>query len=37
MENKNIVITGANSGLGYETARALAKMDANVICIQCTN
>lgn len=31
MENKNIVITGANSGLGYETARALAKMDANVI------
>lgn len=31
MKNKNIVITGANSGLGYETARALAKMDANVI------
>lgn len=31
MKNKNIVITGANSGLGFETARALAKMEANVI------
>ena len=33
MKNKNVVITGANAGLGYETARALAKMDANVIII----
>jgi NAD(P)-dependent dehydrogenase (short-subunit alcohol dehydrogenase family) len=31
MKNKRVVITGANSGLGYETARALAKMDANII------
>jgi short-subunit dehydrogenase len=31
MKNKNVVITGANAGLGYETARAMAKMDANVI------
>ena len=29
-KNKNIVITGANSGIGYETARVLAMKGANV-------
>merc|ERR1712137_542719 len=33
---KNIVITGANTGLGKETSRVLAKMGANVI-MACRN
>lgn len=28
---KNVIITGANTGLGKETARIIAKMGANVI------
>lgn len=28
---KNVIITGANTGLGKETARIMAKMGANII------
>jgi len=31
LRDKNIVITGANSGIGFETARALSAAGANVI------
>ena len=31
MKNKNIIITGANSGIGKETAIALAKMGSTII------
>ncbi|WP_373493616.1 SDR family NAD(P)-dependent oxidoreductase [Aquiflexum sp.] len=30
-EGRNIVVTGANSGLGYETTLALARKGAKVI------
>jgi NAD(P)-dependent dehydrogenase (short-subunit alcohol dehydrogenase family) len=30
-KGKNIIITGANSGIGYEAAKILAKNDANII------
>ena len=33
MTNKVCVITGSNSGIGKETARALAGMDANVVMV----
>jgi len=36
MEGKNCVITGANAGLGYETAKALAMRGANVMMV-CRN
>ena len=31
MKGRNCVITGGNSGIGYETALALACLDANII------
>lgn len=31
IENKNVIITGANTGLGYETALMIASKKANVI------
>lgn len=31
LADRTFIITGANSGLGYETAKALAKQDAHVI------
>lgn len=31
LTNKNVLITGANAGLGYETALDLAERDARVI------
>lgn len=36
LKNKYIVITGANTGIGYEAARALAAADATVV-IACRN
>ena len=33
MEGKTVVITGASSGIGLETARALAKMGARIIAV----
>ncbi len=33
MTNKVCVVTGSNSGIGKETARALARMDANVVMV----
>ncbi len=36
MKNKNVLITGANSGIGKETAVALAKMGATIIML-CRN
>ena len=37
MEGKNCVITGGNSGIGFETALALAKLKANVIILSRSN
>ena len=31
MKNKTIIITGATSGIGYATAKAFAKLEANLI------
>ena len=31
LKNKTVVITGANTGIGYHTALSLAKFDTNVI------
>jgi NAD(P)-dependent dehydrogenase (short-subunit alcohol dehydrogenase family) len=36
MEGKNCIVTGGNSGIGFETALALSKLGANVI-ILCRN
>ncbi|HEY5944190.1 MAG TPA: SDR family NAD(P)-dependent oxidoreductase, partial [Kofleriaceae bacterium] len=33
MEGKTVVVTGASSGIGYETARALAKRGARVLMV----
>ncbi len=31
LANRTFIVTGANSGLGFETAKALARQDAHVI------
>jgi NAD(P)-dependent dehydrogenase (short-subunit alcohol dehydrogenase family) len=36
MTGKTVIITGANSGIGKETALALAKLDARII-MACRN
>lgn len=33
MQNKNVIITGGNAGIGLATAKALAKMGANVFIV----
>src|SRR5579863_10051820 len=36
MQGKIVLVTGANSGLGYETTKALAKMGAHLVMV-CRN
>lgn len=37
LSNHNVIVTGANAGLGYETAKALASMKPRLLILACRN